>query len=279
MRAALLCNPFSGRIAPRIDRIRRQAASLPAVYRETTSLAGMRQAVDACTASGVDMLAIAGGDVTVQAVLDHLLGRGDPAAMPQIVIIPGGTTNMTALDLGFRGGPVAVLGRVRDLLAGRRAGRRVERHVLRVAPAGGPAVHGMFFGAGAIVTAARYFHLRVRRSGVTGEIASLAVILRYLAGMLAGRAGSELPPARARLSAGDDRREEDCLLLFASTLDRLLLGMRPYWGGGADPVHVTLIRSSPSRFWRSLPSLVRGKGARLAEADGYYSADFLRLEI
>lgn len=276
-RAGLLCNPLSGRIAPRIDRLRRLTGASGLTCREASSLAGINAAVDAFRDEGTDLLVIAGGDGTVQAVLDRLLADILGPPLPRLMIIPGGTTNMTAIDLGVRGGPVANMKRLALLLRRQRTGASVMRHVLRIDRPGQPALHGMFFGAGAIAGAARYFHLKIRRSGVTGEFASLIVILRFLAGFLAG--GRNLPPAPIRLNAAGEIREADCLLLFASTLDRLLLGMRPYWGTGDDPVHATYIRTSPRRFWRSLPALVSGHGAGLKAADGYYSRNFNSFEI
>ena len=32
--------------------------------------------------------------------------------------------------------------------------------------------------------------------------------------------------------------------LFTSTLDRLLFGMRPYWGQEQEPLHVTFVRAT-----------------------------------
>jgi hypothetical protein len=44
---------------------------------------------------------------------------------------------------------------------------------------------------------------------------------------------------------------------------------------------VTLVRAAPPRFWRSLPSLLSGRGERLAERDGYtsFNAETLELDL
>jgi len=74
-------------------------------------------------------------------------------------------------------------------------------------------------------------------------------------------------------------KDENPLLVFATSLDRLLLGMRPYWGTQEDKMHVTLVQNRPKRLWRSILPLVTGRGAGLAEEDGYHSDNLSSLTL
>jgi hypothetical protein len=69
------------------------------------------------------------------------------------------------------------------------------------------------------------------------------------------------------------------LFILASTLDRLLLGARPYWGDQQEPLHFTCVRESPRGFWRSLLPLLAGRGRKLREPDGYYSWNARAVDI
>lgn len=187
---------------------------------------------------------------------------------------------MTALDLGINGGPGRVLKRLFRRLESPFSSTPTLRPVLRIERHGKPDLYGMFFGAGGIASGVRYFHARIRRLGMTSEIAGGLVVLRLLTGMLLGRGGEALIPARASLTGpGGESREGVYIIVLASVLDRMLLGMRPYWGKEPAPIHATLVNESPRRFWRSLPPLLTGRGERLAPADGYASFNTTMLEL
>ena len=113
----LLFNPLSGRIRKRKDAIRRALTEIPgAVCREVTNAQEINASVDAFMDAGIDLLVIVGGDGTVQGVLCHLFATQPLAKWPMLTVVPGGTTNMTALDLGICGSPESILQQLRDYL-------------------------------------------------------------------------------------------------------------------------------------------------------------------
>jgi diacylglycerol kinase (ATP) len=280
-KTAIVLNPHSGRLRKRMDSIRSLAALIPgAIVREADSLAELKRVVDELGNLAPDHLVIAGGDGTVQALLSHLMVSGRWPSLPLISIVPGGTTNMTATDIGVRGSAEKNLKALGQALRSSSGITLVTRPLLQICQANRPDLYGMFFGIGIIARGAGYFHRHIKKTGLTGESASAIVILRLLAGLLSGRKSAELFPARIRLVDDTAKsREYSCMLLFASTLDRLLLGMRPYWGGGSGPIHTSSIRESPARLWRSLLSILRRNQPGLSEQDGYYSRNNEYIEI
>ena len=71
---------------------------------------------------------------------------------------------------------------------------------------------------------------------------------------------------------GAPEQSFDSLLLFASTLERFFLGMRPYWGSEQGALRLTLIENRPERLLRAFPGIVRGRPNRfVTEAAGYHS--------
>lgn len=281
VKLALLCNPRSGRVRKRKhSAVHCFAESVAASLREASTPGEIGVALDSLLQEGPDLLAIAGGDGTVQAALTHMLAVHAPSALPPLCIIPAGTTNMTALDLGVDGGLKRCLQTLQQHMSEPHADGIVRRRVLRVQRPGCDDLYGLFFGAGAIASGVRYFHENISRIGMTGELAGGLVLLWLLGGLLLGRAERALQPATLTVSGTEGNNGEGSyIIVLASTLDRLLLGMRPYWGGEAAPIRVTLVCNRPQRFWRSLPSLLRGRGDRLEGLDGYDSFNTGVLEL
>jgi hypothetical protein len=277
-RPGLLANPRSSRFARQAGLMREAGARFPdALYREAGDPGEIGAAVRELVGEGADIIIVLGGDGTLQAVLDQL-PAGSPAC-PALAVIPCGSTNMTALDLGCGGAPLKGLERLRRRLERRDGLRLVNRPLLRITGKSTPPLQGMFFGAGIITAGVRYFRERVRGRGLTGEAASGIAVLHMLLRALAGAGVAELTPVRAGIAEDGVRAADGVfLLLLATTLDRLLLGSRPYWGAGGAPVHFTAVRAGAGRFWRSLPRIVSGRGRPL-EGPDFHSRNLHALEL
>jgi diacylglycerol kinase family enzyme len=263
-RPGLLCNPGSGRFARDPERLLRAAQAFPGgLCREGRDPVGIHAAVREVLVQGADIIIVLGGDGTLQAVLDSLAQAG--GTPPHLAIVPCGTTNMTALDLGCGDSPTRMLARLRRRIEGHEPVPVIRRSVLRVSRHSLPALHGMFFGMGIITAGVRYFREHVRGTRLSGEKAAGYAALRTLLGLMSGAGAGSIS---ARISGDDGAAEEGSFLfLMASTLHRLLLGARPYWGNEAAPMHVTSIRSQPRALWRSLPRVLSGNGRGLEQRD------------
>lgn len=280
-RLGVVLNPLSGRIRRRRVEVQRCLDALPSAdVREVSTVSGIDAALQSFAAEQVDLLVVVGGDGTVQMVLTCLFESKPFAALPVLAVIPAGTTNMTALDLGVHGSPIRALRRLRHWLQTPVAPRLVKRRAVHIRQSGCPDIYGMFFGAGVITGGVRYSQNRKKKSGMTGELATGVAVLRFLFDMLIGRTSPIITPVQIRLLGRDgDGQDRSCLFLLGSTLERLLLGMRPYWGEEDAPLHVTWVSESPTRFWRSLPLLVAGRGKRITAHDDYYSSNVRVLEV
>jgi hypothetical protein len=281
-RVGILLNPGSGRVRRQLPALRRIAAALPdALLQEVSGPREIEQALRLWQAGPQDLLVVLGGDGTLQATLTALL-REPAAGLPGLLVVPGGTTNMSAADLGARRKPEAALRALCAWLQGAGpAPRLVERAVLRVDGETdlGPQF-GMFFGAGAILGGVRYFHRHIRPSGVRGALGPALAFGRMLLSLLGNRPHPLLPAMPARLSTPGADWQDDWLLVLASTLDRLLVGCRPYWGAEPAPVHFTAVAHRPRRLLRVLPALLCGRGAAVArEHDGYLSRNLEALQL
>lgn len=277
----ILSNPLSGRIKNNISVIRDLVKSIPGqIYREASKLSEFESVLEEFAESQLDLLVIIAGDGTVHAVLSYIFSKQIFSPLPMLAVIPGGTTNMTAKDFHVSGNPVKVLLRLALTLANPGPYPCITRPVLRIRNGDDVPQYGMFFGAGIITEGVKYSHKGIRGLGVTGERVSAVVLIRYLFSVLFGRCDNNSENTKIHIQDNDDAgRDEDCLLIFATCLDRLLLGLHPYWGKEREPLHVTLVRSSAKRLWISILALLSGRGEHLSEADGYRSHNLSSLRL
>lgn len=273
---------------PNARQVRRRAALLgPLEQREQVTLAWtgapteLRATLARLALNDGDLLVINGGDGTVQSTLTALAELQPLARWPTLAVLPGGTTNMTAFDVSGRVSyPRALAALLQAMDAPARAFIR-RRHVLRVQTDGVPIRYGFAFGAGAMVNGVQYCRDEILRRGAGDEWASGLTLLRGGIG-IAMRDPRFTGKAQARIdfeggvSRGVSRGVEQIsgawLILLASTLDRMIMGIRPYWGDRRAPLHFTWIRADARNFLGRLPQIVSGgRGLRLA--DGYASRD------
>src|SRR5690606_12060295 len=120
----------------------------------------------------VDLLLINGGDGTVQHVLTRLLEGDAFQTRPALAILPRGTANSTAGDLGLRGRGASAIRRLLEAgRAGAIADHVVERPILRVENLEGDVPQrGMMFGAGAIPDAIELWAREVYARGLKGDL-------------------------------------------------------------------------------------------------------------
>jgi len=81
---------------------------------------------------GVDVIIVHGGDGTVNEVVNGLLGtpgapRPDPAALPAVAVVPGGSANVFARALGISSDPIEATNQLIDLLGAHRSGAQWRR--------------------------------------------------------------------------------------------------------------------------------------------------------
>jgi len=221
---------------------------------------------------GTDCIVVNGGDGTVQAVLGALLGAPAPGGLPLLAVLPGGTSNTICGDVGLEGRRGPALAR---LLAGAAArgidaARLVERAVLRVdyrrdrAP-----LHGMLFGAAGITRGIQCHRRLMPWPWLPDPVATL-IMLALLAGsaLTGGRIAREVlagEPIGIEVD-GEPLGAEHHAVLLASTLERIVLGSRPFWGEGPGAVRLTRVLYPPRRLLRSLPRLLFGRDRRALPA-------------
>jgi len=117
LRVALIVNPAAGggaarRRVPRLVRALARVGPTPAVL-ETRGPRDAARLVDECRRTGVDLIAVAGGDGTLNEVCQAYLDRdGRPVSGPPIAVLPAGTGGDFRRTLGIGDDPDAAIHRV-----------------------------------------------------------------------------------------------------------------------------------------------------------------------
>lgn len=283
-RIGVLSNPSSGGNRNGMGEVRTLLANRPGVsHREVRTPGDVASALAHFAGEGVGVLAVNGGDGTVQAALTALFHRKPFDPPPLLAILRAGTSSMIARDVGIRGARIRGL---RKLLAWADGESRddaviLRRPVLRVEA--GPdrePLHGMFFGAGAIVRGIEFFHSRMHPLGLRGEAGPGLTLARFLLAALFGNKDYAAPTSMTIAIDRQAPERRDCLLLLVSTLERLFLGLRPYLGAESGPLRYTAIGADPRHLLRVLPSLLRGRRTPLATPEnGYVSRNVREVRL
>ncbi len=214
--------------------------------------------------AGVDTLFISSGDGTVQAIQTWIAESNAFARLPKLCLLPHGTTNMTAADLGFSRRKI---GDQADFICNMTVGKIKVRHTVRVEnPAHGKPQHGMFFGTGAVAEAAKYCQVMFNDKGVHGTFATIATLAGVIGKTVFSASNPNDPnrfdkPYRITVQAtGETLCDGDNLLMLATTLEKLVFGSKPFWGGNTNPLRVTTMPYPvPSVVRWLVPSLYGGE--------------------
>ncbi|WP_162906830.1 diacylglycerol kinase family protein [Algihabitans albus] len=259
-------------------------SSAAIIHRPIEGLSGLAEALDDFADAGAGVIAINGGDGTVSAVLTELMSGTRFRSPPLLALLRGGTLNMCADDVGLAGPRDRALARLlRCAEAGRLTERLADRHVIRVRREGDlPPVYGMFLAFGSLYRAIRYSYDEVPGRHSHPRLHTLrtlgALIVRHLAN--GGASDRILRGECVGLGVDGAEAEEMTLLLaLATTLDRLVLGFRPYWGGDGGGLRFTALGHPPDRLIRRAFRVLYGGPARRLPVESYRSYNAERVRI
>ncbi|MFL6757281.1 MAG: diacylglycerol/lipid kinase family protein, partial [Sphingomicrobium sp.] len=173
-RIALISNPKSTGNLAQLPRIRAFCADHPDIFHyEVESADQIGEAMRTIARISPAVLAINGGDGTVQAVLTEIHNGGhfgDQA--PPVAVLPSGKTNLIALDLGAVGDPVEALQRLIDIARADLVPYLVARELIALSggETGIAPVIGMFLGGAGLADIMLYCRERVYPLGLPNSI-------------------------------------------------------------------------------------------------------------
>lgn len=282
--ACLIVNPKSFR-ASRGD-LAARAVTLGRAYGadvlEIDSTFNVLLALDQRLAQGVKRLFVLAGDGTIHAIVEHLARRPAASLQPELLLLGGGRTNLTAAEFGGNGD---VLGKLEGALR-RHRDRAVfesqDRALLRLEQDPLPARHGFFVAAGLVDEAIRECHDYQRGDVGWMRKSALATPLHLLKLALLGLIGRtrvKSPPMS--VDAPPQGRVAGAMrILLVTTLEHRSGLYNPYAARGRGDLRITAVTSAARAFWLRLVLVATGRfQARMTADRGYLSGRCDRVEV
>ena len=261
-----------------LSRMRRFLAGIPELrHEEVATPVDVARALSKFREANVRLVVVNGGDGTLSMVVTEvMLRRAVGDAAPLLAVLEGGRTNMSAGDFGCRGRPTRALRRI--LRWAERAGGDgdiVERAVIRLTTSPeSPSRYGFFVGGGIIYHGSKgcwtFRETSVLPASETGLGTALGVAA-ILGKLLVGK--TPYPPVTVGITAdGVDLGARSWVALFVTTLERMALGIRPFWGEGDGPLRITGVPDPPRGVFLSAPWSLRGKPCRWTSPERGYTS-------
>jgi diacylglycerol kinase family enzyme len=281
---ALIINPRSFAVAR--DGLAERAARLANTHGAEVLLAAdstqIHAATDLLLARPQQLIVLLAGDGTVRAVADRLASGAANLQRPQLLVLGGGRSNLTAAELGGAGGVLrkleTALQRHRD-----RIPLGTHRcHMLEIAQPNAPPRRGFFLAAGLVDYAIRACHrdrlngggrLRQSDAGTAWSLLKLALAT------MRGRLDPLLDHLLVDVPDGEPLADAAHLLL-ATTLKRRRSAIAPDAPADSGAVRFTAVAARGLGFWVRLPWILSGRFVRgMDAAHGYLSGrcDALRV--
>jgi len=281
----VITNPGSQRNKQGLGELRQLLDSAPNVHHAVLEdITDIAEILRDFARRKVDVVAIAGGDGTVQAVLTELYGKRPFETLPLLAVVPRGTTNMIAADVGLKRRGLDGLAKLLEAAAaGEIEAACVTRRILRLENAlDRDPQYGMFFGAAGITRAIDVCR-EVAHPGKIGADTAIAVTLAGILGswlFRRGKGGRIFRGDKLTVTLdGQEAKAMNCLVVLATTLDKLILGSRPFWNGGAEPLRFTTIGFPPRGLLRYAWRLLYGKPDRKLPGECYASSTANRVAL
>ena len=218
---------------------------------------------------GVTTLFISSGDGTIQQIQTELAERHLFRSSPELCLLPHGTTNMTGADLGLGVKNIDEQARIISDTGYRRERTKGKvRATVRVAnPAHGKVRHGMFVGTGAVWRGTVFCQEAVHETGLRGDWATFTTLATAVGKELFS--GKLKDPNRIsqayymKVITGSGLVIEGGQLLFlATTLEKLILKSRPFWGPKTGAVRASVFPYPPPNVLRWLRKSMYGSPER-----------------
>jgi diacylglycerol kinase family enzyme len=265
----LLSNPKSTGNIAQLPRIREYCAEHPDVFHyEVEHASQIGEAMKSIARVRPKVLAINGGDGTVQAALTELYNGGHfGSAPPPVAVLPSGKTNLIALDLGARGDPVHTLERLIELARGDDLARyTVARELIALRREGHEEpVIGMFLGGAGLADTMIYCRDKIYPLGLPNGLAHVITAFALLTKLFLRLKASFLPPdaqpLKVSVSDKDGSLSGRFSLLVVTTLEKLLLAT-DFGRSDEGALKLLAIEERPASLIGALAAGLRGRLGR-----------------
>lgn len=250
IKIGVITNPHSKLNRKNPSRPRRLAYILgeQGVFEMTESVDHLQQVAENFLDKNIDVLAINGGDGTISHTLSAFIKVYGDKPLPKVALLKGGTMNVTAVNLGIKGGPEELLSL---LLEKTSLSEKLE--VVSV-----PSIHvnhnyGFIYADGTSANILKEFYKKK-----TGSLGAVWLGVRIWASALFNTAFAKslIKSSSVELISEDYSTAHNSLGVFASTIKKLPLGLPIFCHAGkgdSHNIHALSVLVEPQKLrWKFL---------------------------
>ena len=245
-----------------------------AIHHHTETPSDLLPVFKQASDTNIKHLVIEGGDGTVRTVLSTLLNNhNENRTLPTISILPRGTTNQIARNLGVK--------KPADLTAIFKGKfREISMPLIEIRSKDFDPRYGFLFSTGALPHVSRFAQDKLNAKGVGGGTAVVGAVVKAVTSNKA----SLMPPAKHRLKgkSGNSNmvfnHKGPALGTIMTTLPTLMMGLDPFWGQEEAPLRVTWAEADSAKLGRTVAGLWAGRKINRS-IDGYHSHNIDQLSL
>lgn len=246
-----------------------------AIHHHTKTPSDLLPAFKQALERNIKHLVIEGGDGTVRTVLSALLNNHDEGlVLPAISILPRGTTNQIARNLGLK--------KPADLTAIFKGSfREISMPLVKIKTKSLETRYGFLFSTGALPHVSRFAQDKINAKGVGGGTAVVGAVIKAVT----SDKTSLMPPAKHRLKGKSGNgsytifnHKGPALGTIMTTLPTLMMGLDPFWGQEDAPLRITWAEADSAKLGRTVASLWAGRKINRS-VDGYHSHNIEKLSL
>ena len=235
-----------------------------------------------CASQKVKELYISSGDGTIQATITQMIGQQLFETYPRIGILPHGTTNLTAIDLGLK---IRTPSAQAQFIISHTPTKFKIRNTLHVLnPSNNGPRHGFTLGGGAAAIATRLTQIEFNDKGRTGQFAAAQMIAAAMIKAITTKADRndtsrvDRPYAMHISANGKVQAQGDQLMFFATTLEKQFFYSRPFWGGKNGPIRASVFPYPVPNLLRwTLPLMFGGEDRKVPKGAVSFSGDHFEI--
>ncbi len=227
--------------------------------------------------SDIKHILIEGGDGTVRTVMTDLLNAyEDKQPLPAVSILPCGTTNQIARNLGLK--------TFQDMKAIQNGNiSEIEIPLVQISIKDSVSIDdrlfGFLFSTGALPHVSKFAQEKLNKKGVGGGTAVVGAVLKAVT----GNQSDLMPPSKHKMRANIGgqtifKHKGKALGTVITTLPTLMLGLDPFWGKEEAPLRMTWAESGSRKLGRNVAGLWMGRKHNRAH-DGFHSHNIDRLNL
>jgi hypothetical protein len=233
----------------------------------------------------IDLLVINGGDGTVKYILSVIFHDKPFKKLPLIAVLPSGSTNLIALDVGAVESKKNALKKfLHYLLVHKAYWKTRERPIVHVkSPSNNVDEYGLFIGMSLIYKAAVFFNKRLKKRGLGGALGLVITICRTIYALFT-RSKYYKKGETIKCNLDNNRHLEFSSLLFIVTsLRKLMFGNKDLLSLGNysyNDLHSLILRENSKHFFINILCFFMGKLSKhFHEENGYYLLHSKKFEL